>query len=64
MYESLEVFDKRRRIIEYDTVESLLTILREYRPLNITAETHCCLEELYIIQVSLKKMLLTSMFLR
>jgi len=29
-----EIFDKTRRIIEYDTVYNLVTILREYLPPN------------------------------
>jgi len=53
-HEPLEVFDKTRHIIEYDTVENLVTILREY---------------LYHIQVSLKnnfktKFIFTRIFLR
>jgi len=64
IHESLKIFDKTRHIIEYDTVENLVSILREYLPPNITVGIHCSLEDLYHIQVSLKKTLLTNFFLR
>jgi len=54
VHESLEVFDKTWHTIEYDTVENLVTILREYLPPNITVGIHCSLEDLYHNQVSLK----------
>jgi len=62
IHESKENFDKTRHIIEYDTVENLITILRKYLPANITVGIHCILGDLYHIQVSLKKILLTNFF--
>jgi len=61
--------DKTRHVIEYDSVENLVTILREYLPPNITVGIHCSLEDLYHIQVSLKnsftnKFLFTRFFLK
>jgi len=43
-----------RQIFEYDKVQNLVTILRDYLPKNITVGIHCCLEDLYHIQVSFK----------
>jgi len=53
IHELLEVFDKTRHIFEYDTVENLVTILKEYTSPNITVRIHCSLEDLYHIHVSL-----------
>ncbi len=69
IHESLVVFGKTRHIIEYDTVENLVTILREYLPPNITVGIHCSLEDLYHIQVSFRnsftnKFLFTRIFLQ
>jgi len=69
IHESLKIFDKTRHIIEYGTVENLVTILREYLPPNITVGILCSLEDLYHIQVPLKnnftnKFLFTRIFLQ
>jgi len=53
IHESLQIFDKTRHIFLYDTVENLVTILREYLPPNITVGIHCSLENLNRIKVSL-----------
>jgi len=69
IHESLEIFDKTRYITEYDTVENLVTILREYIPPNITVGIHCSLDNLYHVKKSLKnnftnKFLFTRIFLQ
>jgi len=43
-----------RHIFEYDTVENLVIMFREYLPPYVTVAIHCSLEDLYHIQVSLK----------
>ncbi len=65
----MNVFDKIRHIIEYDTPENLIEILREYLKPNITVGIHCTLEDLYHIQLPLKtnftnKFLYTKIFLQ
>ncbi len=69
IHESLNVFDKTRHIIEFDTPENLIEILREYIKPNITVGIHCTLEDLYNIQLPLKnnftnKFLYTKIFLQ
>jgi len=55
LHVSLEIFDKTRHIIKYDTVENLVSILREFFPPNITVGIHCSLEDLYHVQEFFKK---------
>jgi len=50
----IESFGQDKTHNRYDTVENLVTMLREYLPPNITVGIHCSLEDLYPIQVSLK----------
>lgn len=48
-------FGKTRHIIEYDTVENLLTILREFLRPNIVTGIYCTAEDLYEIKRPLKE---------
>ncbi len=50
----MRVFDKTRHIIEYDTPENLVGILRSYLPPSTTVGIYCTLEDLYHIQLPLK----------
>jgi len=50
----MEVFDKTSHIIESDSVQNLLTILREYLPPNTTVGIHCSLKDLNHVPVSFK----------
>jgi len=55
IHEMVNIFGNTRHIIEFDTPENLVSILREYIPPNITIGIHCTLEDLYKIQIHLKK---------
>jgi len=44
--EMVNIFGNTRHIIEFDTPENLVSILREYIPPNITIGIHCTLEDL------------------
>ncbi len=63
IHESLNVFDKTRHIIKYDTPENLIEILREYLKPNITVGIHCNLEDLYHIQLPFKNNFTTNFFI-
>ncbi len=54
IHESINIFNNTRHIIEYDTLENLTTILREFIQPNLTVSLHCTLEDLYILQKPLK----------
>jgi len=65
----VNIFGNTRHIIEFDTPENLVSILREYIPPNITIGIHCTLEDLYKIQNPLKenftnKFLYTKIFVQ
>jgi len=65
----VNIFGNTRHIIEFDTPENLVSILREYIPPNITIGVHCTLEDLYKIQIPPKetftnKFLYTKIFVQ
>jgi len=62
IHESINVFGNTRLIIEYDTPEYLISILREYIPPNITIGVHCTLEDFYRIQKPLKDNFINTCF--
>jgi len=69
IHEMVNIFGNTRHIIEFDTPENLVSILREYIPPNITIGIHCTLEDLYKIQNPLKenftnKFLYTKIFVQ
>jgi len=69
IHESLEVFGRTRHLIEYDTPENLINILKDCIPPNITVGICCTLENLYHIQLPLKnnftnQFLFTRIFLQ
>ncbi|KAH8284412.1 hypothetical protein KR018_002845, partial [Drosophila ironensis] len=55
VHESIKIFNNTRHIIEFDTPENLITILKEYIPANITIGIHCTLEDFYKIQKPIKE---------
>jgi len=68
-HESINIFENTRYIIEFDTPENLLSILREYIPPDLTVGIHCTLEDFYRIQKPLKdnfvnKLLCTRIFVQ
>lgn len=54
IHEKYDVFNKTRHIIEYDTVENLIIILKEFLQPNLTTGIHCSPEDLYEIQSPIK----------
>jgi len=69
IHEMINIFGNTRHIIEFDTRENLVSILREYIPPNITIGVHCTLKDLYKIQNPLKenftnKFLYTKLFVQ
>jgi len=54
IHESINIFENTRHIIEFDTPENLISILREYIPYNLTVGIHCTLEDFYRIQKPLQ----------
>lgn len=68
IHEKVNNFDKTRHIIEYDTVDNLVTILKEFLQPNVVTGIYCTPEDLYEIQTKLKntftnKFLYTKKFL-
>jgi len=55
IHETANIFGNTRHIIEFDTPENLLSILREYIPPNIAIGVHCTLEDFYKIHNPLKE---------
>jgi len=55
IHEMVNKFGNTRQIIEFDTPQNLVSILREYIRPNITIGIHCTFENLYRIQNPLKK---------
>jgi len=55
IHEMVNIFGNTRQIIEFDTPQNLVSILREYIRPNITIGIHCTFENLYRIQNPLKK---------
>lgn len=47
IHESVNIFDRTRHIIEFDTRENLLTILKEFLNPNLVTAIHCTPEDLY-----------------
>jgi len=69
IHESVTIFQNTRHIIEFDTPENLISILREYIPPNLTVGIHCTLEHFYRIQRPLRdnfvnKFLYTRIFVQ
>jgi len=52
--DSTNIFENTIHIIEFDTPEYLISILREYIPPDLTVGIHCTLEDFYRIQKPLK----------
>jgi len=55
IHEMVNIFGNTRHIIEFDTPENLVSILREYIPPNIRIGIHSTSEDLYRIQNPLKE---------
>jgi len=64
IHELINIFENTRHIIEFDTPENLISILREYTPPNLTVGIHCTLEDFYRIQKPLKDYFVNLFFLR
>uniref|UniRef100_A0A0K8W058 RNA-directed DNA polymerase n=1 Tax=Bactrocera latifrons TaxID=174628 RepID=A0A0K8W058_BACLA len=55
IHELIKIFGNKWHLIEYDTVENLMTILKEYIQPKLVTAIHCTVEDLHEIQEALKQ---------